>query len=271
MGVWWTLFKKEFRLTQSFWATAGLVIIVADLLGAYLALQFHSGIPSLILFMILFFHTFFLAIYLLVSLQQEKRNMPIWMQSPQAGVFLLSVKFVAGFVLMLASLVLNLMFWLWVVNLDFQTGLYQGGEYFQSLEMIKSLIKQHWFFSFIVFTVRALFLASIGVLIYFLADLSKHVIKGWRWIVGGLLFFAGVIIVIWFSNTELFALAFHWGKLNSLDFSVLPAPGSVQGPPVTLIFQSLFPSYLGDIVFKVLFSVASFSFAAWLLDRKVEV
>lgn len=271
MNAWWILFKKEFRLTQSFWAIAALVVIIAEMIGAYFALQFHSGIPSLVLFMLMFFQSFFLLLYLLVSFQMEKSHTPIWIQSPQSGAFLLSVKLAAGFVLMSLSLILNLILWLWVVKLDFQSSLYQGGEYFQSLLAIEGLIKQHWFLSFIVFGQRALFLAALGMLIYFLIDLLKYAIKGWRWIIGLMLFFAGILVIIWFSHTGLFALIFHWGKLDLSDFSALPTLGSVPGPPVTVIFQRFFPVYAGDIVFKFLFATAVFFISAWLLDRKVEV
>lgn len=271
MNVWWFLFKKEFRLMRSFWIIAGLGIIFAGMIGAYFAVRFHSGVPSLILFMLMFFHSFYLLFYLLVSLWAEKSNTPIWMQSPQSGVLLLSAKFAAGFVLMLASLVLNLVFWFWIVNLDFQTGLYQGGEYFQSLLTIEGLIRQHWFLSFIVFVQRALCMVALGALIYFLIDLLKYVIKGWSWIVGPVLFFVGIFVVVWFSHTELFAFVFHWGELNLSDLSVLPSSGPVHGPPVVQIFRSLFPIYAGDIVFKFLFAMACFFVSAWLLDRKVEV
>jgi len=271
MKVWWLLFKKEFRLMQKFWFIAGLLVILLGLIGAYIASQFNSGIPSLVLFMLLFFHSFYLFLYLISSLQAEKNNTPIWMQSPQSGVFLLSVKFAAGFILMLTMVVLNFILWSWTVDLDFQSGLYQGGAYFQSLLVIKDLIKQHLLLTLLVFTQRALFLASFGSLIYFFIDLLKYAIKAWRWVVGLVLFFIGIILVIWLNNTAFFDLFFHWGKLDLTGFSALSYQWTVQGPPVTIIFQSFFPVYVGSIVFNYLISAACFLMSSWLLDRKVEV
>lgn len=271
MNVWWFLFKKEFRLMRPFWMITGLGIILIGIIGAYLAAQFHSGVPSLILFMLMFFHSFYLLLYLLISLQTEKSNTPIWMQSPQSGVLLFSVKFAAGFVLMLASLVLTLVFWFWIVNLDIQTGLYRDGRYLQSLLTIEGLIRDHWMLSFIVFAQRGLFLAALGVLIYFIVDLLKYIIKGWRWILGLGLFLIGIFTAIEFSHTELFALMFHWGRLDLSDFSILPSLRPVHGPPVVMIFRSLFPVYTGGIVFKFLFAAVCFFISTWLLDRKVEV
>ncbi|GGP16367.1 hypothetical protein [Oceanobacillus neutriphilus] len=271
MNVWGFLFKKEIRLMRSFWMTAGLVILLISMMGGYLATRFHSGVPSLILFMLMFFHSFYLLLYLLVSLRKETRNLPIWMQSPQSGILLLSVKFGAGFLLMLGSLVLSLLLWLWVVNLDIQTSLYQGGAYFQSLTAIEDLIKEHWILSFVVFAQRGLFLAGLGVLLYFSVDLLKYTLKGWRWLLGFGLFIAGVFITIWFSNTELFAFMFHWGKLDLSDFSTLSSSGTFQGPPIVTIFRSFFPSYAGDIIFKFLLAAVCFFISTWLLDRKVEV
>ncbi|MEN1969537.1 hypothetical protein WMZ97_15855 [Lentibacillus sp. N15] len=271
MNVCWFLFKKEIRLMRSFWMIAGLVMLFVSFVGIYLAAKFHSGVPSLILFMVMFFHSFYLLFYLLVSLQKEKRNTPIWMQSPQSGILLLSVKFGAGFLLMLGSLVLNLLLWFWVVNLDIQTSLYQGGAYFQSLMTIEDLIKEHWILSFVVFIQRGLFLAGLGVLIYFSVDLLKYILKGWRWVLGLGLFLAGVFITIWFSHTELFVFMFHWGKLDLSDFSTLSFSETFQGPPIITIFRSFFPSYAGDILFKFLLATVCFFTSTWLLDRKVEV
>lgn len=271
MNVWWLLFKKEIRLMRSFWVIAGLAILFISLAGVYLAARFHSGVPSLVIFMLLFFHSFYLLLYLLVSLQKEKRYAPVWMQSPQSGILLLFVKFGTGFLLMLGSFVLNLLLWFWIVNLDIPTSLHQGDAYFQSILTIEDLIKEHWILSFIVFIQRGLFLAGLGVLVYFSVDLLKYILKGWRWVLGLGLILSGVLITIWFSNTELFAFLFHWGELDLSDFSALSFSGTFQGPPIVTIFQSFFPSYAGDIIFQFFLAAVCFFISIWLLDRKVEV
>ncbi|HEX7064039.1 MAG TPA: hypothetical protein VF199_03135 [Bacillales bacterium] len=271
MNVWWCFFKKEFRLMQSFWMTAGVAVVVACLAAAYLAFRFHSGIPSLALFILMVWHSFYLLIFVFVSLRREKSNTPIWMQSPQPAWFLLSVKFAAGLVLMYTSLVVNLLLWRWVMQLDFQTGLYSGHNQFRALLSISDLIQKNGALSILVIAERTLCLAALGTLIYFFIDTIKYLFRGWRWMVGLVLLFALLFVTISFRETAIFGALFGWGPLHLAGFTALDLPETVVGPPVARIFKSFFPGYWGAFLYDFLLFMIGFYVSGWLLDRKVEV
>ncbi|HET7656709.1 MAG TPA: hypothetical protein VFK37_00325 [Bacillales bacterium] len=271
MSVWWCFFKKEFRLMQSFWVTAGVALIIAGLTATYLAYQFHSGVPSMALFIVMVWHSFYLFIYMMVSLRREKGNTPIWMQSPQPAWLLLSTKFAAGLVLMYASLVVTLAFWQIVMNLDFQTGLYQGQHQFRVLLSISDLMQAHWGMSILAISKRALCLSALGTLIYFFIDLLKYLFRGWRWVIGLLLFLAVLFVVVCFRDTAIFGALFGWGKIQLTGFSTLHLPETINGPPAPWIFKNFFPAYWGAVLYELLLFLIAFFVSAWLLDRKVEV
>lgn len=269
MNAWWCLFKKEFLLMRMFWIINAFILVVAGAVGIYTAFRFHSGIPSFGLFILMVWHSFYLLLYLLISLRAERVNAPTWLQSPQPGWSLLSAKFAAGILLMFGSLLVNFLVWDWVMDLDFG-----GSANVQPLGFLAPIfheIRQHWFLGAISLTKRALCLATAGVLAYFFVDLLKYVLKGWRWILGFLLLILIIFASASFIHSGLYQVLFGWGKVNLPDVSASFSFHHHAGPPVSRIFESFVSAYWGGVLYEFLVSVILFFVTAWLFDRKVEV
>lgn len=269
MTAWWVLFKKEFLLMRMFWIINAFILVVAGVAAVYTASRYHSGIPSFALFLLMVWHSIYLVFYMLVSLRLERGNAPTWLQSPQPGWSLLSAKFVAGLVLMLGSLLVNFLIWNWVLQLDF------GGAHsvqpFGFLAPIFNVIRAHWLLGAVSLTKRALCVATAAILVYFVVDLMKYSLKGWRWIIGVLLYLFIICVSASFMHSGLFQTLFGWGKVNLPSVSAQISFHHHHGPPVSRMFEGFVSGYWGGVLYEFLVSLILFLVTAWLFDRKVEV
>jgi hypothetical protein len=275
MKVWWSLIKKEFRLMQPFLLINGLVLFISGVVGVYLALQFHSGVPSLILFIAMIWHYIYLLVYLLISLRKERRYAPIWHHSPQSGWCLLSAKFTVGLVMLSLSLTLFTVLWLEIMPMDYHANPDPSQSWggFPFLVFIQFLVQHNWGLLVIIFLLRALLLAALGVFIYYIRDMIKYFLRGWRKILFPILFGAAFHLIVRFTDTSLYDALFYWGgfdlpKLSFLISSDASTSSQMHHIPYSLIVGKL---TLGDMLYRFLLTSFCFYTAGWLLDRKVEV
>jgi uncharacterized membrane protein YfcA len=266
MKLWWILFNKEFRLMQSFLLVHAFIFLVFGTVGTYLAARYHSGVPSLLLFIAIVWHTFYLLIYMVKSLRKEKKNVPIWMHSPQSGWFLLSAKFAAGLSLLCISLIIITGLWLWMMDLDFPKGAVEWENGFPFLHTMNAIIKQHWGVLALTFALRALFLAVLVTFIYFIRDVWKYTLGGWRWILFPLLIIIAVNLMVRFSDSSVYEAIFGWGTFDLPELDVWDS-SNVHHIPQSLIWGNL---SWGDLVFRGLITSVLFYVSGWLFDRKVE-
>ncbi len=268
MKLWWILCKKEFRLMQAFLLMHACIILVFGTAGIYLAARYHSGVPSLLLFIAIAWHVFYLLVYMLKSVRKEKRYAPIWLQSPQSGWFLLSAKFAVGLGILCLSLGILTGLWLWMMSLDFPNGAVEWENGFPFLHKMNAIIKQHWFVLALTFVLRALLFAAIITLIYFVRDIWKYTFGGWRWIFFPILIVFALHLFVRFSDSSVYEAMFGWGSFHvAAAFQLAEAPNAHHLP------ESLFWGHLtwGDLVFRGLVASILFYVTGWLLDRKVEV
>jgi uncharacterized membrane protein YfcA len=265
MNAWWSLFKKEFRLMRFYLLINGWLLIVGGMVGIFTAYKHHSGIPSLILFIALIWHTIYLLVYVLKSLGAEKRHTPIWLQSPQSAWILISAKFTAGVVLLCTSLSVNLFLWIWLVQVEFHTGSFQGPPGFEFMPALVETLKQHPGILALITIQRSLLLGALGFMIYFIVEIFKYSLRGWRWILFPLLLILSFQLFFRLGDTSLYGAMMHWGKLNLPEIN---ASSHYANAPEHFFWG---PLYWGDIVYRFLLTYICLYAAAWLLDRKVEV
>lgn len=273
MNAWWCLFRKEFRLMRAYAITNGLLLLFGGIFAISMANSYHHGLSSLVLFIAMIWHSVYLLLYMFKSLRAEKKNTPLWLQSPQSGWMLIFAKFAAGLVMMGGSLGVNLILWLWAVHLDFLTGLYQGPSGLRFLLSFHSQFMQHWGLLALESVQCALLLAALGCLIYFIVNICKYVLRGWRWMLFPILIFITLHLIVRFNDTSFYNTLFHWGKLNIPEFSTLFSIAPSSHAHFSQMPGSFFvgPLYWGDILYRFFLTAVFFYAAGWLLDRKVEV
>jgi hypothetical protein len=268
MKLWWMLLQKEFRLMQSFLLAHGFILALFGTAGVYLANRYHSGIPSAVAFAVMVWHLVYLLIYTLKSVSKEKQSAPIMLHSPQSGWFLLSAKYAAGLIALSLSFYLIMGIWLWIVHLDYANKVFEAGVRIPFIFRMESVLSKHWFSFGLIFIIRALFLAVLGGMVYYIRDVFKYALRGWRWILFPIIFVFSLRLVFHFTLTSFYNTLFGWGLLDISKESLAVSPDHEISIPIQLIWGQL---ALGGIVYFILLTSLLFYFTSWLLDRKVEV
>ena len=102
MATWTALFKKDFRLTRTFFFV-GLVINFLILLLALLpGGKLYLFIPLLVAVVL---HVLYLPILLFISLKTEANQLHLWLHNPRSAATLLISKILNGIVMTVVSLV----------------------------------------------------------------------------------------------------------------------------------------------------------------------
>lgn len=262
MGAWVSLLKKEFKLTRSSVLWGLVIVIAAGLLDVYLAYHNNGrpGVATVLAFMAVMFHVFYLAIYMLKSLSSEwNHNAHLWLHLPQSGWSLISAKLVSGLIAMLVSFGITGIFALWVVAVEFKNAMH----YFdpQKTEFVWSTILNYGWVIVLLVIVSTIYTGFWGMMISVAMASARNIIKRGRFFIG-----IGVFLIpTWgmgvFQNTAAYNLLVKWGTVN-LPLTTLNSLAHVH-------VQQTF--YAGEILFYALVMAAVFYLSGWLLDNKVEV
>lgn len=232
MNAWLAVFKKDFRMTAPWLLTGLLIILSIDLIALVMVADLEIKLilsASSILFHILYF-PFFLA----SSLDQEKKQMHLWLHSPLPAWQLLLSKVLNALIAKILSLGFSLVvpsFLIWKNSTAMQKP--------TQVEM-ESLMD----------TAISIFIASLNLgFIFLMLWTIQQSLKRWigKW--------SGVIYVV--------AILFY-NPLMELKTQISPDETYVE-------FNFLEPGPWSDGVLSAVLIWIFFLLSAWLLDKKTEV
>ncbi|WP_413380333.1 hypothetical protein [Alkalihalobacillus sp. 1P02AB] len=265
MSAWIQLVKKEFRLgIGMLYAVLGGTTVVT--IFSFIASSIVGGVAyeqiTMLALLLLFFHLFFLIIYLLNSLQKEKIH--LWLHNPLPGYALLLAKMVAGVISMVISMTFSI-FLLFIpvllggVNFSLEHG---GISVFP--EAITLFLSLFFNFSFQMMIVFLFFWV-----IYLFSQ--KYMSTGFSFILTMFLFFLSMFIYGQFTQTSFFSVLTNWG-LISLENTTSWFNFSHSINEISITIEQTIPSfYMGRYVIEGFILIGLFLITSWTLDRKIEV
>lgn len=254
MGEWVSLLKKELKVTGSSVLWGLVIVIAAGLLEIYLAYRYRSGAAIVLAIIVVAFHAFYLAIYMLKSLSNEWKNAHLWLHLPRSGWSLISAKLASGLMAMLVSLGISCIFALWVLAVELNN-------YPQTAEIVRSVILNYGWFMALLFLAGAIYNGFWAMMISIAMASTKNFIKRGRFFIG-----VGVFLIpTWgmgaLQDTAAYDLLTKWGAVN-LPLTTLNGLEHFH-------VQQMF--HVGEFLFFTLVMGAVFYLCGWLLDNKVEV
>lgn len=260
LGEWVSLLKKEFKMTRSSVLWGLVIVIAAGLLELYLAYQnSRPGLATVLAFITVALHIFYLAIYILKSLSNEWKNAHLWLHLPRSGWSLISAKLASGLIAMLVSFGITCIFTLWVAAVEINNfaHLYDP----QKTKLIWSTILNYGWVGAVLLIAGAIYSGLWAMMISVAMASTRNFIKRGRFFIG-----VGVFLIpTWgmgaFQNTAAYDLLVKWGNIN--------VPLTLFNGLEQVYTQQMF--YAGEILFDALVMAAVFYLCGWLLDNKVEV
>lgn len=255
MNVFWSLMKKEYRLTSDFfwgWLVVGLV---SGGLGIYLAYRYTVGIELVLAVGAILLHVFYLPLYLFRSLSKEWRNTAhLWLQLPQSGWFLLAAKLASGTLAMLVTFALACSFTLWIAVVESAV-----------FNFPWPVMIQYGSLTAIGVVLTSFYLGLWAILISVTMAVAKSFLRKRSRLVG----FGVFLIPTWglgiFRDTLIYQKLVLWGPI----YLSLPYTQYHLAQYDLVGLQE--PIYLGVLLFYALVMGAVFYLSGWLLDKKVEV
>ncbi len=262
MGEWVSLLKKEFKMARPRVLWGLVVLIVAGFVDVFLAYRFgRPGAATVLAFMAVTFHIFYLAIYMLKSLSSEWNNAHLWLHLPRSGWSLISAKLASGLIALLVSFGITCIFSLWVVAIDLNS--FAQFNVLPQIELIWSAILHYGWMIVLLIITSAIYTGLWAMMISVAMASTRNFIKKEKG-----RFFVGVgvfLIPTWgigaLQNTSVYDLLVKWGTVN-LPLTALNGIENVHVQPAF---------HVGEILFYTLVSAAVFYLSGWLLDNKVEV
>jgi hypothetical protein len=239
MATWTALFKKDFRLTRTFFFV-GLVINFLFLLLALLTAGGENLYPFIPLLAAVVLHVLYLPIILFISLKTEANQLHVWLQNPRSAATLLTSKVLNGIVMSIVSLVvLYLMAGLLIIS---------------RFRLIEAHWTDTWRAGFFIFIHVIMFSVMLGVwviLLWSFYHAFKYRIGRWTWLA-----LIGAVILPTWIGTLFDKYLMQWGSLemNFPTFAIDPIP-----------------AYAGEYLYHFIIIIGLFYLSAWFIDRKVEV
>ena len=262
MKSWIGLLKKEFYLSKTNVLIALVGPLVAIIASFFIARSVDEpAVMFGISLVILGFHIFNLAFYMLNSLQVESRQLHLWLHNPQPASKLLIAKLVNGFGALLLSLSVSILFVIYAGN--------KSLPYYDVTILDWSAVSQVMG-TIIFYLVNMAIYFAIWIIFYWtIHQVIKGYIGKFSIVITILLFFFTQWGLSWITETKLYYLLTGWGKLpirfdQSTFISMLSVPPDIINGEIQLLF-------LGEYLFSLLFSIGLFFLSSWLIDRKVEV
>ncbi|WAA09085.1 hypothetical protein [Fervidibacillus albus] len=252
MAPWIQLTKKEFR--------HGFPVFLVFVLGMYIGLgvliiffgmQWEAMLSYAVATITL--NIFYLAYYMLYSLNIERKRMHLWLHNPLPSYKLLLAKFVSGlFYMFVFLLTIVVVIGIFYGNVNFSI------HFDDWWEMILFLSIVYYF----------IFIVLVGWAFTFLWTVYMSLLK----ILSS--FFSFVLTVVFvlflFWMIDLLSVLFQWGEINNNVFTGFEFAISKDGFRAN-IGKIPMTFYIGHVVESLLLIVFFFIGSAWMLDRKVEV
>ncbi|WP_022794812.1 hypothetical protein [Marinococcus halotolerans] len=266
MTSWLQLWKKEFALTRSifYWCLAliFIVIIFAVLMNSGNFFSVNTNNPfqtvgSVVLGSLsagILAHFVYLPIYMIVSLELERRQMHLWLYQPQPLAKMLSAKYASGLTCASISLFINgllLLIATWVTpGIPAFFGLLQEGVTWLQLLALCLLGAVFVLFVSLYFSIYLLFIYSFDFAF-------RHTVGRGLQIV---LAIAAVVLLSVLANSglgDVYHAITSWGQFS--------LTGLVNAEFIN------FNLYTGVILFHAVVGAALFILSAQLIDKKAEV
>lgn len=278
MSAWLQLVRKELRLGRSFAIGIFIFMAILSVISVGYTLYNPMGIVSMLVMMMSPLFVFYLLVYLIVSLSNEKHSFSIWMQTPLPGWSLFAAKLISGLIYMLLTGVVALLLTLLVFQLDGGVSFvqfapdYKPTDELLSGQMVMQFMQEHYVqlvISSLPIVLGASMLLAAGYLVFFI---SNKVLQRWlgRWSI-----LAGVIIVILVLN--LYDRLDAWGIKQLFSWGQIPLliPGQFvaddEGVRIGMTHMHSDSLSFGHFVFDFLVLGIVVLLSGWLLDRKAEV
>ncbi|MFX3617614.1 MAG: hypothetical protein ACE3JK_08795 [Sporolactobacillus sp.] len=245
MKVWKALFIKELRLGGPASLTFLMTELIMVLIGGFFAIRDHNYqyIP-IIGIMLLFCHGLYLFLYLLVTLNVERKTLHLWLYHPLPGWALLAAKLLAALVSMLVSFVLTASFTLiGIESSDFQVMGF-GGKHYIGMDV---------FTTFFIFWM-SLFVGMVFIFLWVLFYCLRSRLGKWAWLITIAIAAAVIFLYSSLENKGQLKSITHWGYLR-FQWST----------------DSYSTIYIGGFVFQSLVVIILFVLSSYLLDRFMEV
>lgn len=261
MSAWWHLTKKELRLGLP--AFLLILITFAVILGVVSYIGYRAGFlweaATIVSVLALGGHIFYLAYYLLYSLEKERKKLHLWLHNPQPGYALLLAKIAAGLITLIVSMLIIGTLLLISFNL---------AENFHQMEWSHST-------QLAVFGILHIMMLSVNIAVYFIFFwmifllINRFTNGFFSFILTLIIFLISMSLYGWFMETAVYEALTMWGEINLLNI-LSGFEFNFSSDAFMAEFDTM-PLYLGNYVFEASVTVLLFLAASWLLDRKVEV
>jgi len=258
MTAWLNLTKKEFRLGLPAFIFSLIVLIgifaISTIIGLSIDLMWET--LTIGAFATVALHGFYLAYYMLYSLDVERKRMHLWLHNPLPIVQLLLAKLVSGLSYMLITFITAaIVLWQAYVN------------------SMVSINVSEWLTTLIL-SVITLFTTTLllGCTYLFFWTVFMTLSKTYNDFLSFVLTFLFFLVVVSLFNTvEGVSFLFDWGEVNNesvlsgIEFSISNEIYSFEIEEASTVF------YIGHFVRDLVLASLLFVGGSWILDRKVEV
>ncbi|WP_044894686.1 hypothetical protein [Bacillus alveayuensis] len=259
MNKWKGLLRKEFHISKTGILVSIALVIAVHLIAYIFSLKYNDPlimfIPSIVLVAL---HSFYLTVFMYVSLQAEAKHLHLWLYTPHSAFNLLAAKLLTGMVGFLFSFSISGMFaYIGLLNLR---GVYIAEETWETMLILKSGL-----LSGISIALFAIYLAIWLVFYWTIFQTLKRFMAKFS-------FLAVVIIsflIAWLGNS--FQKTVLYEKLTKWGYFDITFVKNVVVNNKHVIVEKARELPIGMFVYYSFIAIGLFALSAWLIDRKVEV
>jgi len=266
MSAWLHLFRKEFRLGLPAMLFTILMYIVVLMTSSFFSFKSGHVIDAMFVVSLVFIfpHFFYLAFYLFISLQSERKKLHLWLSNPMPGYQLILAKMASGFVAMTISLfivcaVCYITYFVLGTKIPIQdwlsyTDVVKIGSFFILHIYLIAISIAVWLLFF--WMIYRLLASRLGIWVSVILTLILFGL--WSYIISKL------------QSTVLYTILTHWGKISLVPFINNLDISTRHGIQIAPLTNSSY-IFLGTYIFEALICLILFFVSCWILDKKIEV
>jgi hypothetical protein len=259
MSKWNGLLRKEFHISKTGILVNIALVIAAHLIAYGFSLKYNDPlimfIPAIV---IVSLHSFYLTVFMYLSLQTEAKHLHLWLHTPHSALNLLAAKLLTGMAGFLFSFSISGMFA--YIGLLKLRGIYFSEETWETMLVLKSGL-----FVSINVALLSIYLAIWLVFYWVIYQLLKRFMTK----------FSGLVVVIisffvtWMGN--LFQQTVLYEKLTKWGYFDIAVVGNIALEKKYVMMEKVGQIPIGTFVYYSVIAIGLFILSAWLIDRKVEV
>ncbi|GGD05673.1 hypothetical protein [Pontibacillus salipaludis] len=255
-GLW----KKEWKLSWVFHTIViSLGMLVTAIIYWWLRGKGQEPFITIPLIIILALHIFYMAGYLLFSLNKEGAKLHIWLHSPQSIHKLLGAKFLNGALFMVGSMII---FTTLLILLFF------SAEELSSI--FADLLKGALLANGLIFY-QAILVGVFVLLLWSVYRLINQYTGKWGLLLILALAIGLMIVESWILDSGFMVTLYSSMEINVDLRELFPSIYNFVNDNYNVTEMDEIPFSYGEFVVNILFSTLYYFIAAYILDRKVEV